>query len=316
MAQRFGGKYSPRNDTREDAANSAPGRSTSGPDGNRAQIDHAPRRNPFRGRHRIRAGGRVNLLFFAPLPLAVRAFWQDPTGLALMLAAFGTLILAAWLTREGLLAQEAYEARKIARRPAIPRKIFGSVLTGAGLLLAGYATGHGLVGSVLFGVLGLILHVSAFGLDPLHNKGMEGLDAFQTDRVARAVGEGEAYLSAMADAIKRAHDRKMEARVMQFQSAARDLFRTVEEDPRDLTAARKYLTVYLMGARDATIKFADIQARSPNPQARADYAALLDDLEQNFAARTKALLLDDRSDLTVEIEVLRERLQREGVRSQ
>ena len=40
----------------------------------------------------------------------------------------------------------------------------------------------------------------------------------------------------------------------------------------------------------------------------------MDDLEQNFAARTRKMLLDDRSDLTVEIDVLRERLQREGVR--
>jgi hypothetical protein len=92
------------------------------------------------------------------------------------------------------------------------------------------------------------------------------------------------------------------------------LFRTVEEDPRDLTGARKYLGVYLMGARDATVKFADVYARTGDPHARADYEALLDDLEQNFAARTRKMLLDDRSDLTVEIEVLRDRLQREGVR--
>ena len=44
--------------------------------------------------------------------------------------------------------------------------------------------------------------------------------------------------------------------------------------------------------------------------------ALLDDLETNFAARTRKSLLDDRSDLTVEIDVLRERLSREGVRTE
>jgi CHASE3 domain sensor protein len=92
------------------------------------------------------------------------------------------------------------------------------------------------------------------------------------------------------------------------------MFRTIEEDPRDLTGARKYLTVYLQGARDATIKFADIYARSQDPQARSDYLALLEDLEQNFAARTQKMLLEDRSDLTIEIDVLRDRLQREGVR--
>ena len=131
--------------------------------------------------------------------------------------------------------------------------------------------------------------------------------------MARAVDEAEKHLAAMTDAMLRAGDRQMMARLERFQVVARDLFRTVENDPRDLTAARKYLSVYLLGARDATIKFADIWSRSRDTQARADYESLLTDLEQNFAARTQKLLLDDRSDLTVEIEVLRERLDREGV---
>ena len=41
---------------------------------------------------------------------------------------------------------------------------------------------------------------------------------------------------------------------------------------------------------------------------------LLDDLEANFTGKTQKLLIEDRSDLTVEIEVLRDRLAREGVR--
>ncbi len=305
MARRYGGAFSPKTDGPTDGA----------ADGAAADIQARTPKNPFAGRRRTRAGGRVNLLFLAPLPLAFRAFWQPPTGLALMLAAFGTLILGAWLTRQGLLAQEAYEARKIARRPAIPRKIFGAVLTGAGLFLAGFASHGGLLAPLIFAVLGAVLHLFSFGLDPLHDKGMEGVDGYQSDRVARAVAEGEAYLGAMREAIKRAHDRKLETRVAAFQTTARDLFRTVEEDPRDLTAARKYMTVYLMGARDATVKFADIYARDQSAAARADYTALLDDLETNFAARTKALLLDDKADMNIEIDVLRERLQREGVRA-
>jgi hypothetical protein len=118
----------------------------------------------------------------------------------------------------------------------------------------------------------------------------------------------------MRDAIIRSGDRAMIARVERFQATAKDLFRTVEDDPRDLTSARKYLSVYLIGARDATIKFADVYARTQDAKARIDYESLLDDLEQNFSERTRKMLLDDRSDLTVEIDVLRDRLQREGVR--
>ncbi|NHQ73801.1 hypothetical protein HAT86_04875 [Roseovarius gahaiensis] len=293
MAQRYGGKHSP--------------------DGAPAGANAAPNTGPYRGAKRTKAGGRVNLLFLAPLPLIWKAFTSDPVMMALYLAALGLLILAAWLTREGILAQEAYEARKVARRPALPRKIVGSLATGAGLFVAGLA-GFGLIEAGIFAILGAVIHSFAFGLDPLSDKGVDGVDMFQTDRVARAVDEAEQHLTAMSEAIKRAGDRQIEARVEQFKTTARELFRTVEEDPRDLTAARKYLSVYLLGARDATVKFADIYGRNRDSQAKADYVALLDDLSGNFAARTEKLLRDDRSDLDIEIGVLRDRLQREGIR--
>ena len=292
MAQRFGGKYSP--------------------DGQGPTPDED--RGSFRGATRTRAGGRVNLLFLAPLPLIWAAFTSGPTGLLLNLIALGLLLLAAWLTREGILAQERFEARKVARRPALPRKVLGSVATGLGLGVAGIASGGGLGAPVIFAVLGAVLHSFAFGFDPMRDKGMEGVDLHQTDRVARAVDKAEAYLAAMSDAIKRAGDRGAEARVERFQTSVRDMLRTVENDPRDLTSARKYLTVYLQGARDATVKFADLYGHNRDAGAKSDYMMLLTDLEENFTAKTRTLLNDNSTDLEIEIDVLRDRLQREGIR--
>lgn len=289
MAQRYGGEFSPK-----------------GAPNNAAKPGSA-----FRGAMPARAGARVNFLFFAPLPLALRAFWQEPAGLATMLGAFGVLILAAWLTRDGLRAEEAYHARKVARRPALPRKLIGSALTGIGLWLAATATMGGFFGPILLGVVGALLHCFSFGIDPMSDKGAEGIDTFQADRVARAVEGAEGHLTAISDAILRTRDRALEARVARFAETARDMFRTVENDPRDLTAARKYLGVYLKGARDATVKFTAIYERNGDAKARADYEALLNDLEQNFAARTEVLLTDDKTDLDVEIDVLRDRIARE-----
>jgi len=290
MARKFGGKYSP--------------------DGGDSPAD----RGAYHGARRTRAGGRVNLLFLAPLPLIWAAFTTGPTGLVLNLVALGALLLAAWLTREGILAQEAYEARKVARAPGFPRKMAGSLLTGLGLGVAGYAAGGEVLAPAIYAVVGTTLHGFSFGLDPMKDKGMEGVDKFQTDRVARVVDKAESYLKGMTDAIKRAGDRQAEARLERFQLSVRDMLRTVEEDPRDLTAARKYLGVYLMGARDATVKFADIYARSRDADARSDYMMLLTDLEENFVAKTRKLLADSNSDLEIEIGVLRDRLAREGIR--
>ncbi len=244
-------------------------------------------------------------LFLGPL------FGGSPDRLILSLAAAALMLAAAFLTREGIKAHRAFDARKVARRPAFPRKIVASVLAGLALAAGTAVWATGPVYPALFGLIGAALHLGAFGPDPLHDKGAEGIDQFQSDRVARAVDEAEGYLKGMADAILRAGDAQMERRVAAFALAARGLFRSVENDPGDLTAARKFLSVYLMGARDATVKFADLYAQNRDAKARADYEALLGDLETNFAERTRALLASNHRDLDVEIAVLRDRLKLE-----
>lgn len=293
MAQKFGGKYSP------DDRGGGPAKNSS-----------------FPAQHVERHVLKVNLLFFAPLPLLLGGFSALKSGAtaALLgyLAAFISLILAAWLLREGLKAEAAFNARTSARRPAFPRKIFASVLTGIGVALACQITADAIL-AVVLGVISSALHGFSFGIDPLKNKGMEGFDEFANERVAKAVEEAEKSVSDMTAAIAGIKDRGLEHRVDQFARSARDMFRTVEEDPRDLAQSRKYLGVYLRGAREATLKFVDLYQKNRDPNIRTDYEALLSDLERNFEARRAELLLDDQSDLDIEIEVLRERLEAEGV---
>lgn len=293
MAKRFGGAYSPGGDRQPGAGKTAP---------------------PLVTRRVNPVGARVNLLFIVPFLWAFSAFFRDPAGLALHLGVFGLMILSAWLTREGVIAHDAYDQRRVARRPAIPRKIFGALTMGAALALAGSGGDGGVIESATLGVLGAVLHLAAFGPDPLRDKGMEGIDEFQTDRVARAVEDAEDLLAAMTDALKRARNRRLEQRLETFQARVRALLRAVENDPAQLSAARRYLGVYLRGARDATVKFADLYARTRDDQARTDYIDLLDDLEENFMLRTETLIDSDRQALDIEIDVLRERLEREGLR--
>jgi len=289
MAKTFGGKFSPN------------GASGTGP---LEVIDN---------RQVDAAGGRSNLLFIPAIVLVATTFSDGPVSLITGLVGAGALTLAAMLLCEGLRAEAAYDLRKVARRPAFPRKILASALTGVGVAIASYAHDTSVLTALLYGVAGLAVHVAAFGIDPMRDKRMEGIDTFQQDRVAKVVDEAEAYLNVMKGQIEGLGDRQILIRVNAFQAAARKMIRTVEEDPRDLTGARKFLGVYLMGARDATVKFVDLYRRSKDATAGANFESLLGDLEQNFAARTEKMLLDDRSDMDIEIKVLRDRLQREGV---
>ncbi|PIV74331.1 MAG: hypothetical protein COW55_09690 [Rhodobacteraceae bacterium CG17_big_fil_post_rev_8_21_14_2_50_65_11] len=294
MAKRYGGKFSPDPDSSE---------------------VEAPQTRPveasFRGRAPARHAARINILFLLPLLILPTVFFRPVSEMITDFAGGAVLLLAAWLLRDGVRAEDAYNERKVARRPAIPRKIFASVLTGAGVGLLVFGGQWTVLNAGLVGVLAGALHLFSFGLDPLKDKGMDGVNRFQTERIAKKVEAAEAMLEAMHDAIGRTGDRQLVSRVEAFQATARDMFRTVEDDPRDLTQARKYLTVYLQGARDATIKYVDLHGTARDYSARSDYLSLLNDLETNFAARTQKMLLSDRGDLDVEIEVLRDRLNRE-----
>jgi hypothetical protein len=294
MAQRYGGQHSP-------------GATPKGPAGDAAKQAMAE------AQVLDAAGAKANILFVPPVVLALMSFGGGPIALATGLIGAALLALGAWLVRDGLRARAEYDARNISRRPALPRLILAAVLCGGGTAVAAWTGDAGFFGAILYGIIAAALHLAAFGIDPLADKRMEGIDTFQQDRVARVAKEAEDYLGAIKDHIASIGDRALDLRITGFLALARKMIRTVEEDPRDLTEARKFLTVYLMGARDATVAFADLYKRKPDGQARTDYESLLTDLETNFAASTDKLLQGGREDMDLEIKVLRDRLAREGV---
>lgn len=298
MARRYGGKYSPDG---------------SGPGG-----ADAPQPAPFRDRRARRVNLRARLMFLLPLPLLFAGLGAigrgSPAEMLAEIGGFAGLMLSAWLLNEGLRAEEAYDARVIARPPAIPRKIFAAALTGVSVAAVGmFSLGQGLFGALAFGVLASLAHLAAFGVDPMRRKGMDGVDAFATERVAKAVDRAEGLVREILSASEGIRDRRIEGRIERLCAQAREVFRTVEEDPSDFARARTFMSVYLLGLRDATRKFADLYGRTRDPEALRDYEALLADLETSFTTHRTDLLSDNRSDLDIEIEVLRERLQQDGL---
>lgn len=257
MAERFGGKFS---------LDSKSGISAGGP----------ALTNKFRGQKAHNSNIRAKLLFIIPLPLLFAGIGElrsgDGLGMIFEFGALAALLLAAWLLRDGLTAEDAYNNRKVARAPTIPRKIFASVLTGLGVGIAAFGGANAeLFSSVIFGWAAMIAHTLSFGIDPLRSKGVEGVHEFETERVAKAIEKAEKLLTETITASKRFNDRALEGRIESLAVAARDMFRTIEEDPRDLRRARKFIGVYLKGARDATQKFADLYSRNRDQSVRASY---------------------------------------------
>jgi hypothetical protein len=260
---------------------------------------------------------RASALFVWPSFLLVGAFWAmlegDALGVLWMAAAWLSLVVGAGLTRTGIVAAAAYEARAVAKPPAFPRKLFGAAFTALGVGFSTFFGGLDPFQSVIFAALAGGLHVAAFGVDPMRAKGVDGLDGPALDDAITRIETARALLSEMTRAIGRIGDRALQDLVARLGAGAEEVIARIERDPRDLRRARRFLSVYLVGARDSATKFARAWEENPDPAMRADFVGLLDDLEGHFASHREELLLDDRTALDVEIEVLRDRLRMEGV---
>lgn len=267
-----------------------------------------------------RSKGRVQVIRALAIPVfvagALEIFGGNPfNGIIEWGAALG-LGVASWLIAEGQKAEDAYNERQITKPPTIPRKLFGSILIGLSVFGVFLINGdYGMINHVLFAALAGGLSLVTFGMDPMRSKGLEGDDSFERERVAVAIEKAETFVQETLDAAKTIKDRKLQVRVEDMAAAVRTMFRTIEDDPRDLSSSRKYLSVFLKAARDATRKFADHYNRTQDEDARQEYEKLLSDLETSFSQRREILLLENRTDLEVEIEVLRDRLAASNINS-
>lgn len=258
-------------------------------------------------------------MFLVPLPLMFMGLYSAVTGSAIEMAGrFGglaLLLLSAWLLLEGQKAHHAYDAREVAKPPAFPRKLFASLLTGGAVavtsLFGFLPLLHEPVTAAVYSVVATLLHSIAFGLDPMKSKGLQGYSRQDANRLLQALETGERLMEETLAAASTFPDRRLQQHVMRLVQEARAVFRAIEKDPRDLQRSRKFMAVYLQGARDATVKLAHIKARNPGLQEYADYERLLTDLEQQFIRQQQSLLLNDRTELDVEVEVLRERIKQE-----
>ena len=260
-------------------------------------------------------------MFLLPLPLLFAGLGAIGRGNAAEmlgeLGGFAGLMLSAWLLNEGLRAEEAYDARAVARPPAIPRKLFAAVLTGASVASPGVLEPRPgpLRGALAFGVVAGGGAPPRLRARPDAKKGLEGVDEFATERVARAIDQAEELVRQTVDAAKR--DRRPAARGPRraaLRPGARGLPRR-SSATRATSAGRAPSSASICSAcATRRSKFADVWSRSRDAEARRRLRGAARRPRDRASPRSAPHLLeDDRSDLDIEIEVLRERLQQDGL---
>lgn len=255
------------------------------------------------------------ILFILPIPLVIKAVFALLGGkiftAAWSLGVFAVMIVAASMIQKGKTAEINWRMKKIARMPRAPNKIMGSLVLGAITFFAAwFLAKEGFFQSIGFGVATGLGSLMLFGLDPLHSKGLDGADAA---RVVEALDGARAQLERIETAGSKISSYRDRERVKSVVASAEAVLQEIEDDPRDLRRARKFLNVYLTGAVDVTERYAAAEGKGRTDELNENFSKLLTDMEHVFKEQHDKLLADDVMDLDVQMDVLRTRLTKEGV---
>jgi 5-bromo-4-chloroindolyl phosphate hydrolysis protein len=258
------------------------------------------------------------LLFLLPLPLlaallAALAMGQVGAVLANGLG-FGLFMLGAVLARSGFRFEREYQRRNLARAPRLPLKTLGGLVVAlAAGLTAFSAAAYGLFASLALGVATLIGYLMCYGLDPRRDKFDGQRVGVSADEVLSALEEGERAIQSIEKSRARLRNQELRSRLGRITAQAREILKGIEEDPKDLRRARKFLVVYLEGAQRVSEGYARTHSKLDSGELEDNFRRVLDSIEQVFAQQQERLAEDDALDLDVQIEVLQKQLQQEGV---
>jgi len=262
----------------------------------------------------VKTGIKGTLLFLMPMPVLIAAVIHLVKGdiLASLTAGalFAGFMVAATVARHGFKLESKFKQKKLAKAPGTPFKSVGalilSITTG---LTAFLLSDYSLLGSILMGGVTMMAFYLAYGMDPRQDKTGNISLGVSADEVFEALEAAEIKIETIEAARVSIRNIELDQHLKRIISKARGILTLIEEDPKDLTRARKFLKVYLDGTARVTESYAKTHGRDATTEVLdSNFQEVLNSIENTFDEQHKKLLENDQFDLDVKIEVLKTQL--------
>lgn len=262
----------------------------------------------------VKLGLKGILLFLMPLPVLLAAIIHLLRGNIFSSITAGALfagfMVAATVARHGFKLESKFKQKKLAKAPGTPFKsvaaILLSITTG---LTAFLLSDYSLFASILIGFVTMVAFYMAYGMDPRQDKTGNISLGVSADEVFEALEAAEIKISTIETARKSIRNIEFDQHLKRIISKARNILTLIEEDPKDLDRARKFLKVYLDGTARVTESYAKTHGRDATTEVLdSNFQEVLDSIEKTFDEQHKKLLENDQFDLDVKIEVLKTQL--------
>jgi hypothetical protein len=271
------------------------------------------------GRKPIFKASRALLLYLLPLPVLFASLYgvlygnmrvAIGAGVGFALAMFG-----AQLVRQGLTLEVESRRRKIVRRlSTVPYKLIGHAVVGGSMAVVALSVvGHSIPTALLVGIASALGSFLVYGLDPSRSLPDAPAVGVTSEEVIEILNEADGKIAGIEAAADQIRNLELKQRLQGIVGGIREITDIVEDDPRDLRRARKFLKVYLDGARRVTEGYAATHPSNQSGELEDNFRSVLGTMETVIAEQKERLLENNLTELDVQIEVLQTQLEREGV---
>jgi len=253
------------------------------------------------------------LLYFLPIaliPATIIALGKgNLLGIIVNASGFALYVFAAWCLRKGLQAESP-----ITRTPKLPLKMLAAIITALATgMIAWLGAQQTLPVALMFAggaFLGMYL---SYGFDLRQKKKIADAQGYSGDEILRMLEESSLIIRSIEQANDKIRNTELNQRIENICAIADRILAEIESDPRDIRRARKFLNVYLDGARQVTEGYARTHQQTQSGQLEQNFRNVLETIESVFQEQHQKLLEEDVFDLDVKIEVLTTQLKREGI---
>lgn len=259
---------------------------------------------------RVSKKGTLLYVFLFPLFVSVILALLQTNISAFLLnsVAFVLFFVTAKVSAKGFEQEALYLNATLTKAPKIPYKtIAGFLLGGATFYTAWLAGGKPFVSSLFLGSIATFGYYLYYGFDPRADK-LENLGDVSAEFALELISEAKEKLSNVESHMHEIKDDLLLEKLKLAVGKAKEILKTIQNDPKDIRVARKFLIVYIDGVGKVTDSYVAMDEEEINAETKEKLYTLMADLDSRFDKELERLKNNNHFDLDVHIDVLKEQI--------
>ena len=253
--------------------------------------------------------GHFLYVFLAPLFLSIiLALIQQKFSLFLFnIIAFGLFFATAKLNTIGLNREYEYHTTTLIKAPKPLKALTAGLLGVSTLFTAWIAGGQDFFISIALALVAVVGYFLYYGFDPKDDK-LENIGDISAQFVIETLATARGKLAEVEEGMKKINEKELHNKLRIATDKGYEILNNIEEDPKDLRVARKFIIVYIDGIKKVTASYTAMDEKDITAPTKEKLSALLSDVEKRFDKEILRLKENNQFDLDVQIDVLQQQI--------